>query len=159
MGSASRYLGELAGCWWSFPSEAGSRNHDLYRCYWGITYCIGEPWRSTSVGRWVPWLPTCWVLKFEENVTSFCSNFVIKFWIFRSAGNFGGPKGCQIHADRSSDLRNSISTEFTSSLSSPKGIQKQSDWWGYAVHDDVILSWETGKRCGIISWENYNPCI
>ena len=80
-GQCFQVPGELAGCWWSFPSEAGSRNHDLYWCYRGITYCIGEPWRSTSVGWWVPWLPTCWVLKFEENVTSFCSNFVIKFWV------------------------------------------------------------------------------
>ena len=67
---------EFAGRGWSFPSEAGSWNHDLHRCYWGITFCIGEPWRSTSMGRWVPWLPTCWVSKFDETVTSFCNDFI-----------------------------------------------------------------------------------
>ena len=108
---------EFAGCGWSFPSEAGSWNHDLHWCYWGITFCIGEPWRSTSVGRWVPWLPTCWVLKCDENVTSFCpatTSSLIKFWTFKKVlETLEVLKIAGSMQIQKSDSANSLSTQFT----------------------------------------------
>ena len=70
-----------------------------------------------------------WNLKKTSPVSAATSS-LIKFWIFRSAGNFEGPKGSmQIEAA----IWEIPLAQSSQQLKQSKSIQKQSDWGGYAV--------------------------